>query len=76
MAAAKSIPTHCILKVARNRLFESAGIVAVSRAALASKAEDLDTESVINALSAAEKIIDGIAATLAGVAADLGGPPA
>jgi hypothetical protein len=48
----------------RRQLFEAAGIVTVTRYALASNLEGLDEESVIDALSAVAKIIDDVAEAL------------
>jgi hypothetical protein len=59
------IPPHVrIAKQQRPRLFEAAGIIAVSRAALATNLEGLSNESIIDALAAAAKLIDNVAAAL------------
>jgi hypothetical protein len=59
-------PPHVrIAKQQRPRLFEAAGIIAVSRAALATKLEGLSDESIIDALAAAATLIEGVAAALA-----------
>lgn len=50
--------------VHRVRLLEALGIIEVSRHALASKLATLDEDSVIDALRAAYRIVDDVAAGL------------
>lgn len=48
----------------RVRLFEALGIIEVTRHALASKLTTLDEHSVIDALKAAYRVVDDVAAAL------------
>ena len=59
-------PDEARSQVLRRRLFEAAGIVTVARHALASNLHGLNDESVIDALAAAARLVDEVAAALEG----------
>lgn len=48
----------------RQRLFNAAGVIAVTRYAIASKLNGLDESTVLNALQVAGQLVDDVAAAL------------
>lgn len=48
----------------RQRLFQAAGVIQVTRFAIASQLNGLDESIVLNALQVAGEIVDGVAAAL------------
>lgn len=69
MAKSKSIRPAKVrariqMDVQRQRLFKALGVIAVSRAALATKLEGIDEQYVIDALQVAGNMVEDVAAAL------------